>query len=61
MNGWSLINQHTYLRDCHNHGYTIMAGMFGINNKLFHERYGVIDLDNANANYREADQTLLAR
>ena len=38
---------------------TIMAGMFGINNKLFHERYGMIDLDNANANYREADQTLL--
>ena len=33
------------LRDCHNHGYTIMAGMFGINNKLFHERYGMIDLD----------------
>ena len=47
------------LRDCHNHGYTIMAGMFGINNKLFHERYGMINLDNHNANYREADQTLL--
>ena len=47
------------LRDCHNHGYTIMAGMFGINNKLFHEKYGKIDLDNLNANYREADQTLL--
>ena len=32
------------LRDCHNHGYTIMAGMFGINNKLFHEKYGLMDL-----------------
>ena len=47
------------LRDCHNHGYTIMAGMFGINNKLFHNRYGMINLDNINANYREADQTVL--
>jgi len=47
------------LRDCHNHGYTIMAGMFGINNKLFHERYGMINLDNINADYREADQTVL--
>ena len=47
------------LRDCHNHGYTIMAGMFGINNKLFHKRYGMINLDNINANYREADQTVL--
>ena len=47
------------LRASHNHGYTIMAGMFGVNNKLFHERYGMIDLDNVNANYREADQTLL--
>lgn len=47
------------LRDCHNHGYTIMAGMFGINNKLFHEKYGLLDLNNLNADYREADQTLL--
>ena len=47
------------LRDCHNHGYTIMAGMFGINNKLFHKRYGMLNLDNINANYREADQTVL--
>jgi len=47
------------LRDCHNHGYTIMAGMFGINNKVFHAKHGLIDLENVNANYREADQTLL--
>ena len=47
------------LRDSHNHGFTIMAGMFGINNKLFHERYGMFNLDNTNADYREADQTLL--
>ena len=47
------------LRDCHNHGYTIMAGMFGINNKLFHSRYGSLNLDNDNANLRDADQTLL--
>ena len=47
------------IRDCHNHGYTIMAGMFGINNKLFHQRYGMINLDNHSANYREADQTIL--
>ena len=47
------------LRDAVNHGYTIMAGMFGINNKIFHSKYGLMNLDNANANYREADQTLL--
>ena len=27
----------------------MMAGMFGINNKLFHEKYGIINLDNQNA------------
>lgn len=47
------------MRDCHNHGYTIMAGMFGVNNKLFHQRYGTLDLDNADANHREDDQKLL--
>ena len=36
-----------------------MAGMFGINNKIFHSKYGLMNLDNSNANYREADQTLL--
>lgn len=47
------------MRDCHNHGYTIMAGMFGVNNKLFHERYGKIDLDNPSATNREDDQKVL--
>lgn len=47
------------MRDCHNHGYTIMAGMFGVNNKLFHERYGKIDLDNPSATGREDDQKVL--
>jgi hypothetical protein len=47
------------MRDCHNHGYTIMAGMFGVNNKLFHERYGKIDLDNPSAINREDDQKVL--
>ena len=37
------------MRDSVNHVYTMMAGMFGINNKLFQERYGMIDLDNENA------------
>ncbi len=57
---WLVSNKSAHLlRDCHNHGYTIMAGMFGINNKVFHAKYGLIDLENVNANYREADQTLL--
>ena len=47
------------MRDCHNHGYTIMAGMFGVNNKLFHERYGKLDLENPSASHREDDQRLL--
>lgn len=47
------------IRDAHNHSYEIMAGMFGINNKLFKERYGNIDLLNNSSNHREDDQTLL--
>lgn len=47
------------MRDSHNHLYEIMAGMFGVNNKLFHQRYGKINLDNPNANRREDDQTIL--
>jgi hypothetical protein len=47
------------MRDCHNHGYSMMAGMFGVNNKLFHERYGKVDLDNPHASRREDDQTVL--
>lgn len=47
------------MRDCHNHGYSVMAGMFGINNKLFHERYGKVDLDNPGSTHREDDQRVL--
>ena len=47
------------MRDSVNHVYTMMAGMFGINNKLFHEKYGLINLDNQNASIRTDDQTLL--
>ena len=47
------------MRDSVNHVYTMMAGMFGINNKLFHEKYGMINLDNQNASIRTDDQTLL--
>ena len=47
------------MRDAINHVYTIMAGMFGINNKLFHEKYGMINLDNQSADIRTADQTIL--
>ena len=47
------------MRDSVNHVYTMMAGMFGINNKLFHEKYGMINLDNQNASVRTDDQTLL--
>ena len=47
------------LRDSHNHGYTIMAGMFGIKNKPFHKKYGVINLDNQSASVRTDDQTIL--
>lgn len=47
------------MRDCHNHGYTIMAGMFGVNNQLFHSRYGKLNLDVDQAHNREDDQTIL--
>jgi hypothetical protein len=47
------------MRDCHNHGYTIMAGMFGINNALFHQRYGKLNIDIPIQYNREDDQTTL--
>lgn len=47
------------IRDAHNHSYEIMAGMFGINNKLIKEKYGKLDLMSDNSNHREDDQTLL--
>lgn len=47
------------IRDAHNHSYEIMAGMFGLNNKLFKERYGDLDLMNETSKHREDDQTLL--
>jgi len=47
------------MRDCHNHGYTIMAGMFGINNVLYHQRYGKLNLDVPVQCNREDDQTIL--
>ena len=47
------------MRDCHNHGYSMMAGMFGVNNKLFHSRYGKMDLDNPYQQNREDDQLIL--
>ena len=47
------------IRDSHNHSYEIMAGMFGLNNLLFRERYGNLDLLNNSSNHREDDQTLL--
>jgi len=47
------------IRDSHNHAYTIMAGMFGVNNKIFHERYGVLDCGNEIQNNRDDDQTFL--
>ena len=49
------------MRDGHNHGYTIMAGMFGVNNNLFHARYGKIDFGNQVLMNREDDQTILHR
>jgi hypothetical protein len=38
------------MRDAHNHTYPIMAGMFGINNTLFHARYGKINLTEPSLN-----------
>ena len=39
----------------------MMAGMFGINNSLFHKKYGLINLDNQSASVRTDDQTILER
>jgi hypothetical protein len=36
-----------------------MAGMFGVNNRLFHERYGKINLEVNYSDNREDDQTVL--
>ena len=47
------------IRDAHNHSYEIMAGMFGLNNKLFKERYGILNFINDSSDNREDDQTLL--
>jgi len=47
------------MRDCHNHGYSIMAGMFGINNILYHQRYGKLNLDVQRQSNREGDQFIL--
>lgn len=56
---WLTTDKSTHLmRDGHNHSYTMMAGMFGINNQLFHSRYGKINLENTNHN-REDDQKIL--
>lgn len=56
---WLSTDKSTHLmRDGHNHSYTIMAGMFGINNKLFHSRYGKLILESLNYS-REDDQTIL--
>ncbi len=49
------------MRDSHNHSYTMMAGMFGINNELFFERYGMLNLQNPGSANREDDQTILER
>ena len=49
------------MRDSHNHSYTMMAGMFGINNELFFERYGMLNLQNPGSENREDDQTILER
>lgn len=49
------------MRDAHNHGYPIMAGMFGINNTLFHRRYGKVCLENSFSRSRGDDQSLLER
>lgn len=57
---WLSTNKAAHLmRDSHNHDYPIMAGMFGINNTLFHSRYGKLNLQNNNATKRDDDQTLL--
>jgi hypothetical protein len=59
---WLLTDKSVHIiRDSHNHVYEIMAGMFGVNNVLFKQRYGVIDLVNNFSNHREDDQTLLTK
>lgn len=58
---WLLTDKTAHIiRDSHNHVYEIMAGMFGLNNLLFKERYGNINLINNTSNNREDDQTLLS-
>ena len=47
------------IRDSFNHSYEIMAGMFGINNVLFKQRYHTPNLIHDSGNYREDDQTYL--
>lgn len=57
---WLLTDKACHLmRDCHNHGYSIMAGMFGINNIFYYERYEKINLVNQYQNNKEDDQTIL--
>lgn len=47
------------IRDSFNHSYEIMAGMFGINNILFKQRYNIPNLLIEFSNNREDDQTYL--
>ena len=47
------------MRDSHNHAYTIMAGMFGVNNNLFHKRYGKFMCGRETLHNRDDDQTFL--
>lgn len=49
------------IRDAHNHSYEIMAGMFGVNNILFNERYGTENLLLETSFNREDDQTILTK
>lgn len=57
---WINTNKSFHLmRDCHNHGYSIMAGMFGVNNSLFQNRYGLINLDINYSNQKNIDQIIL--
>ncbi|MFZ2167327.1 MAG: hypothetical protein WAV50_00485 [Minisyncoccia bacterium] len=44
---WLATNKSLHvMRDAYNHTYPIMAGMFGIQNTLFHTRYGKLDFEN---------------
>jgi hypothetical protein len=49
------------IRDSFNHSYEIMAGMFGINNVLFKQKYHVPNLIGDSSKSREDDQTSLTR